>query len=174
MELVRPSVMYKDSYIQAAEELREGSDGLIDQDKMYSDDLKKNFPMFIEKQLGQAAGIYLPSGYVPVTHFWLVDEGVYIGRVSIRHHLNDHLLMIGGHIGYSIRPSKRGLGYGSQILAPALPEAKKLGIKKALLTCDASKIASRKIIEKNGGILESEVSNAETGVAKLRFWIERT
>lgn len=38
--------------------------------------------------------------------------------------LNDFYLELGGHIGYGIRPSERGKGYGKQQLALALLEAK--------------------------------------------------
>ena len=47
-----------------------------------------------------------------------------------------------------------------------------MGIEKVRITCDVDNIASRKIIEKNGGVLDSEIPNPETGVNKARFWIE--
>src|SRR3989344_8456793 len=87
----------------------------------------------------------------------------YIGRLSIRHKLNDHLLKIGGHIGYDIRPSKRSRGYGTAILRLGLPKAKELRIERALLTCNENNIASLKIIEKAGGVLESKVQNPGEG-----------
>ena len=108
----------------------------------------------------------------PATTYWLVDNGEYIGGVSIRHELNEHLKNIGGHIGYDIRPSKRQQGYGTNVLALALPKAKELGISRVLVTCNVTNTASRKIIEKNGGVLENQVPDPETGIDKLRFWIE--
>jgi hypothetical protein len=45
-------------------------------------------------------------------------------------------------------------------------------IRRALLTCDATNTASRRIIEKNGGVLENQIPNPETGVDKLRFLID--
>ena len=47
-----------------------------------------------------------------------------------------------------------------------------MGIEKVRITCDVGNIASRKIIEKNGGVLDSEIPNLETGVGKLRYWID--
>lgn len=64
------------------------------------------------------------------------------------------------------------MGYGTQILALVLPKAKELGIDRLLVTCDATNIASRKIIEKNGGILESQLPNPAGGPDKLHFWIK--
>ena len=50
------------------------------------------------------------------------------------------------------------------MLRAALPLAHSLGIDPALITCDATNMASRRVIERNGGILDSE----SDGV--LRFW----
>ena len=106
---------------------------------------------------------------VPATVYWLVEGDEFIGHVSIRHELNAALEKQGGHIGYAIRPSKQQQGYGSRLLELSLPKAKKIGIQKALLTCDKSNAASRKIIEKNGGAFSDEISI--NGKAVLRFWI---
>jgi hypothetical protein len=53
----------------------------------------------------------------------------------------------------------------------ALIKAEKLGIKKVLVTCDATNTASRKIIERCGGILEDARSQGKEKLKKLRFWI---
>ena len=98
-----------------------------------------------------------------------IDKGEYVGFVSIRHKLNKHLRQIGGHIGYQIRPSKRKQGYGTLILKLALQKAKKLGIKKALITCDDDNIGSWKIIESNAGILQNKVKHQDK--LKRRYWI---
>lgn len=175
MELVLPSIEYKDSYIAAVKEFQaDHSFPLMERtyDKLSIPDLEANFAEYVEKKKSESRGENLPEGYIPATTFWLVDGGVYIGNVSIRHQLTEKLERWGGHIGYSIRPTARGEGYGSKILALALPKAKELGITRVLVTCDASNTASRKIIEKNGGVLENEMPNPETGVNKLRFWIE--
>lgn len=51
------------------------------------------------------------------------------------------------------------------MLQAALPIARRLGIESALVTCDATNIASRKVIESCGGTLEDERRG------KLRFWV---
>jgi len=120
--------------------------------------------------LAQEKGLGLPTGWVPETSLWLIDEGEFVGSVSIRHRLTEKLLQEGGYIGYSIRPSKRKMGYGTKALELAIPVARQLGIEKILVTCNDENLASRKIIEKNGGVLEDvrEVS----GVIKRRYWIQ--
>lgn len=174
MELVIPSVQFKDSFIEGIRELQSGlaTGATRNYGELSTSDLEVNFEAFVEKERSHSDGKNLPADFVPQTDFWLVDGGEYIGHVGIRHYLNDHLLKIGGHIGYSIRPGKRGNGYGTKILELALPKAKELGLNRILLTCDVTNIASRKIIERNGGVLENQIPNPETGIDKLRFWIE--
>lgn len=107
---------------------------------------------------------HAPEGFVPSTTLWWADGDAFLGRISIRHYLNDDLSEIGGHIGYDIRPTARRQGHATAMLAAALPRAAALGIEKALITCDADNIGSRKVIERNGGVLEDQRGD------KLRFW----
>jgi len=174
MELTSPSTKFKDSFIEAVKELQ-GETGTMTT-RRYRElsipELEVDFESFVQKECSHAEGKNQPEGYVSQSEFWLVDDGEYIGHVGIRHELTEHLKAIGGHIGYSIRPSRRGKGYGNKILELALPKAKELGIDRVLLTCDATNVASRKVIVKNGGVLENQVPNPETGIDKLRFWID--
>src|SRR5579859_1767394 len=102
---------------------------------------------------------------VPHRVLWWTHEDHYIGRVRINLALNDGLRDFGGHIGYDIRPSARGKGHATALLAEALPLANRLGIDPALLTCAPSNAASRKVIERNGGNF-CDVSPS----GRLRFW----
>lgn len=175
MELVLPSTQYKDSFIETVKEFQNDTD-YTHRNQWYRTlkipDLEKDFKSFVEYERSHARGENLPEGYVPCTEYWLVDGGEFIGRVTARHRLNEHLLQIGGHIGYDIRPSKRRQGYGNKILKLALQKAKELGIRRALITSDIRNVASRKIIEKNGGVLENQIPNPEMGFEALRFWID--
>lgn len=110
----------------------------------------------------------VPDGLrVSATTLWLVDGPEYIGRISIRHELSDSLRIMGGHIGYDVRPSKRGIGLGTVMLRLSLRYAKDLGIDPAMLTCDATNVASRRMIERCGGAITEEYIHE--GVARLRF-----
>lgn len=106
-----------------------------------------------------------PADFVPMTMLWWAEGDTYLGRISLRHRLDDHLREIGGHIGYDIRPSARRKGHATAMLAAALPRMAALGVDKALITCDFDNIGSRKAIERNGGVLEDRRG------AKLRFWV---
>jgi predicted acetyltransferase len=106
-----------------------------------------------------------PEGFVPSTTLWWVDGKEFIGRIVVRHRLTQWLLDVGGHIGYDVRPSARGQGHATRILHAVLPAAHRLGVDPALLTCDDDNIASRKVIEANGGVFEDQ-----RGI-KLRYWL---
>lgn len=131
-----------------------------------------SFAESLAKLRDWARGVNLPDGYVPESSYWLVSEGEEIlGQVNIRHRLTPALEDFGGHIGYQIRPSQRGKGYGTQMLALGLDKARQLGLTRVLITCDPENIASVRVIEKNGGILASR-SVAHTGRLTSRYWIE--
>ena len=106
-----------------------------------------------------------PAGFVPATELWWVEGEEFLGRIAIRHRLTPTLLEIGGHIGYDVRPSARRRGHATEMLRHALRIAHDLGIDPALITCDADNVASRTVIERNGGMLEDERQG------KLRFWV---
>jgi predicted acetyltransferase len=105
-----------------------------------------------------------PDHFVPTTTLWWVDGTDYLGRLAIRHRLNERLLAHGGHIGYDVRASARRRGHATAMLRAALPMANGLGIERALITCEAGNVASRKVIEACGGVLEDQRGNI------LRFW----
>ncbi|MFH1567843.1 MAG: GNAT family N-acetyltransferase [Gemmatimonadota bacterium] len=146
--------------------------------------LQREFPTFVWDlcRLGQRQRLR-STGYQDRV-LWLVDGGQYIGQTSIRPELNTpYLITYGGHIGYSIRPSRRRRGYGRRILALALEKAAAMGMERALVTCDADNQASRRIIEANGGrfesamamtrdVLRAEGRTSAEAMDKLRYWIE--
>lgn len=111
--------------------------------------------------------------HVPDSTFFCLDteRNIFVGAVNIRHYLNEKLLHDGGHIGDGIRPSERGKGYGTQMIALALRECDRLGIRRVLMCCDRDNAASARTIQKNGGVLENEID--VDGVPVQRYWIER-
>ena len=115
----------------------------------------------------------VPAGYVPDTVYFLMDEseGKILGRISIRHRLNDYLLNRGGHIGYAVAPSERRKGYATEQLRLGLEKCREMGLSPVLITCLKENIASAKVIQKNGGVLEDERVSGE-GKVFQRYWIE--
>ena len=59
----------------------------------------------------------------------------------------------------------RRRGHATAMLQSALPVAHGLGIDPALVTCDLTNLASRRVIEAAGGVPAQTMGN------KLRFWV---
>ncbi|RJQ24751.1 GNAT family N-acetyltransferase [Candidatus Parcubacteria bacterium] len=170
IKLIPPDPKYKLSFLEGLQEFQQEERST----ELELEDLEKNFQSFVKKQRNRSKGEDLPEGFVPETIYWLMDNDDYVGRVVIRHKMTEILLREGGHIGYAIRPSKRKKGYGKNILKLALEEAKKLGLKKVLLTCNENNIGSKKIIESNGGVFQDRVFLSAEKPYKLRYWIDLT
>lgn len=129
------------------------------------------FAELVRRLRAYSNGIGLKAGFVPHSTFWLIDADRRLVAVSnLRHELTPSLMREGGHIGFGVRPSERGKGYATRLLALTLIEAKRLGIDRALLTCDRQNLASARVIEKNGGVFDSE-STSEDGNRTRRYWI---
>lgn len=94
-----------------------------------------------------------------------------IGMINIRWNLNEYMLRFAGHIGYSIRPTERRKGYNKINLYLGLIEAKKLGLDKVMLGCNATNLGSDKTIQALGGILErAEIDPRDNELDNI-YWI---
>jgi predicted acetyltransferase len=116
-------------------------------------------------------GIGLSDNIVPDTVLCAFVGDEIVGRLAIRHKLNDFLMKVGGHIGYGVVPQHRRKGYATEMLRQALPITKALGIDRALVTCDDTNVGSIKTIEACGGVLEDKIDQGQGLPAKRRYWI---
>jgi predicted acetyltransferase len=111
----------------------------------------------------------LPEDRVHCDYYWITDgtgpDEEVVGFLALRHSLTAWLLEEGGHIGFSVRPSRRGQGHASRALALAVRRCDELGLDRALVTCDDDNLASARTIERNGGVYE------DTRNGKRRYWI---
>lgn len=134
-----------------------------------------DWPVFVARCDEEAQGIVRIPERVAQTVLLLARETpertTLLGVSKLRHALTPMLEDIGGHIGYNIRPSERGKGYGSLILALTLEHARALGLSRVLLTCDTDNIRSARVIVRNGGVLTSEGYSSLRGGRVSRYWI---
>lgn len=114
----------------------------------------------------------IPSNFsISTQYIAVLDDDLIIGGVCLRWEDIPSLLLFGGHIGYSIRPTKRNNGYGNIILKLALEEFKKKNKDKVMVSCKDFNIASKKIIEKNGGTFYESYYDKENDITYLKYWI---
>ncbi len=166
MRLIEPDVKLEDQYLEMLDDWKRAGEKMVPFPLRFD---PGNFQEMVKRLYNYKT--HPDEGFVCHSTFWLIDkEKNIVGVSNVRHALNDGLRKHGGHIGYGISPSFRRQGYANSILELSLIEAKQLGIKKALLTCDKINIASAKTILNYGGVLSEELSL--DGVQIQNYWIE--
>lgn len=135
---------------------------------------KANFATYVQGLLDEERGIQLSAHAVPCTHRWLVaPDGAILGAVRVRHHIDTPFFAEnGGHIGYDVAPRYRGRGLGHLTLRVALSEAANLGLQRVLVLTTEKNVASRCIVVRQGGQLESISYSNFWGERLCRYWIE--
>jgi predicted acetyltransferase len=127
---------------------------------------------YLEVLSAYERGVDVPPHLVPETFLFAFVGPRIVGRVAIRHSLNDFLERFGGHIGYVVVPEFRVRGYATEMLRQSIQRAHRtLGIRRILVTCRDDNIASLRTIEKNGGVLENVVTGPD-GTPMRRYWID--
>ena len=119
----------------------------------------------------ESVGVELEPGRVPHTMLYGFLDGKIIGRISVRHTINDRLRKRGGHIGYCVAPRYRKQGHATEIVRQGLEYCKGLGLSSVMVTCADDNVPSWKIIERFGGILEDRVWDDEDKETIRRYWI---
>lgn len=124
---------------------------------------------FIQDALDMKEGRNLGE-LVPCTNFWIISNEEYVGRMSIRHELNDWLRNFGGHIGYEVIETARKKGHASRAMSLALGYCKaELKLKNLLITCDDKNTPSIRVIEKNNGML---IEKRDVGGGRISRYYE--
>ena len=131
-----------------------------------------DFGAFVSLLREQEAGRGLPAAWVPSSLYWCLADGVLVGHIHMRHRLTDALRDFGGHVGYAVHPAHRGRGHATAMLRSMVRIARDRGLTRLLLTCDPQTVASATVIEKCGGVLESESWSMRVDRLVRRYWIE--
>ncbi len=119
-------------------------------------------------------GEELALGWVPCTTLFYEEGDALLGLYNFRHQLSPQLELEGGHVGYSVRPTGRGRGIATALLSAARVFAHARGIESLLLTCDTTNLASKRVIEKNGGLLRDTYPLPKSGRLTHRFDVPTT
>ena len=122
-----------------------------------------------KKETGQTPG--QPISF----HYWAVDGEEFIGEFQLRTQLTDEIMTGIGSIGYAVRVSRQGQGYGTEILRQGLSIAKAHGMQRVLLNINDANTVSAHVCEKLGGKLMDTIQafNPAEGAHRMRrYWIE--
>jgi len=177
INLVRPTFDLYESWAAAVSEFADrhiDGSGLTD----HTEPTVEACQALIEKERAYSdPSTPLPPPLVHSSYWWITDDRgddvEVVGFIALRHRLTDALRVIGGHIGYAVRPSRRREGIATRALGLVLDDARRLGLDRVLLTCDDDNEASARTIERCGGQRQMPDSKSPSGAALVRhYWIQ--
>ncbi|WP_412739909.1 GNAT family N-acetyltransferase [Krasilnikovia sp. MM14-A1259] len=91
---------------------------------------------------------------------WIVEGDQVLGGIALRYEFDGAAPPL-GHLGYGVRPSARGRGVATWALGRMLGEARRVGLAHVRIMCAPDNLASARVIERQGGVLE--------GIVETRF-----
>jgi predicted acetyltransferase len=179
LALVTPSRAYLAGYVAA---LKTGwsPDNTQDIHEEQLASIRRDTAAFLKDLLGAGGAIRHADGSVtprlPDKMFWLWD-GEFCGIAGLRWQPGSEELPphVHGHIGYGVVPWKRRRGYATAALARLLAEARRVGLRRVFLVADEGNVASRRVIEANGGVPLGAGTRPATGQfdpGEVGYWIE--
>ena len=162
MQLVPPSLDRLPSYVAALKrgwspDNIKGAAASIEELAQIEKD-PRSFVESLTDREAKGPPIVLPDGTtaarLPGFRLWLWDTE-FCGSIGLRwqpgtSELPAHVL---GHIGYAVVPWKEGRGYAKLALKLMLVHARAQGLEYVEITTDPNNVASRRVIEANGGVL---------------------
>ena len=181
MELVWPAHPYLASYVAALERGWSPDNVRAAAGREELERIRQDPARFLQQQVDrEAAGppVILPDGStaprLPGYRRWMWD-GAFCGVIGFRWQPGTTALppYCLGHIGFSVVPWKRRLGYATRALALLLPDAATEGLQFVELTTDIGNTASQAVIRANGGALVDQFRKPTVhgGDMGLRFRI---
>ena len=96
------------------------------------------------------------------TYFAVDGEEDIVGIIDLRHRLNGFLRDM-GNCGYSVRPSRRGRGYGTQMLGLLTVRARAAGLRELHISVERDNIHSVRVIKGRGGVYERSFTHDGAG-----------
>jgi predicted acetyltransferase len=162
VRLVWPSMEYLSSYVSALERgwspdhLR-GAEAAREQLEAIAAN-PEGFLSGLVARTPHGEVLTLPDGSqvprLPSYRRWLWD-GELCGSIGFRWQVGTSALppYVLGHIGYAVVPWKQGLGYATEALRQLLQGVRAEELEYVEITTDPDNIASRRVVERNGGVL---------------------
>jgi predicted acetyltransferase len=184
MELVWPSPLHLPSYVAALErgwspDHSRGAAATADELAAIQADPVAFIAGMIDRE-AKGPPVALPDGTtvprLPGYHRWMWDDGGFCGSIDFRWSPGTTALppYCLGHIGYAVVAWKQRRGYATRALGLLLAQSQGEGLPFVELTTDVGNLASRRVIEANGGkLVETFTKPAQFGFRPgLRYRIE--
>ncbi|WP_282178272.1 GNAT family N-acetyltransferase [Vibrio nereis] len=112
----------------------------------------------------------LPNGYLPSTTYYCVSNSEILGAIRVRKGTNANVENVIGHVGYETRPSARGKGVASFLLAWVRDHVVSDSV---IVTCSIDNPTSQKVIENCGGEYFGNYTDDREGTVR-RYRLART
>lgn len=181
MNLVLPAAEYLPAYVKALESGWSPDNLRPEAALEHLARIAADADRFLAEQVDRDAKgppVKLPDGStvqrLPGYAQWMWD-GEFCGAIGFRwlpgtSELPEYCL---GHVGYSVVPWKRDRGYATLALRLLIPQARAEGLDYIDLTTAADNVASRRVIEANGGTVVERFYKPKSygGAESLRFRI---
>ena len=130
---------------------------------------RRDFAAFVHALDAEAAGEDRPPDAARQITYVLECGDTVLGEFRFRPTISEPYDASSGHAGYNISPAWRGRGYATQGLTLLLVEARAWKLPGLLLTVSEDNTASRRTIEKNGGILLGSAADGDD--LELAYWL---
>lgn len=155
--LVRPTLEWQEKALAYRKEHFQQGEMIICGSELF--DKTESYEEWLTLVTRNADPKTVSENWVVTDTFFAVRKGDnrIIGMIDLRHTLNEFLKDL-GNCGYSVRPSERRKGYATEMLCKLIGEARAAGMKDLQISVEKENTASRKVIEKNGGVYERSFS----------------
>lgn len=151
--LVRPTMEYKEKALEYRGEHFAQGENTIYGSELF--DKTESYEQWLSSVTRNTDPKTVDENWVVTDTFFVVrkSDGRIIGMIDLRHTLNDFLRDL-GNCGYSVRPSERKKGYGTEMLRLLLQAAREAQMKELQISVERENTASVNVIRKNGGVYE--------------------
>ncbi len=160
MDFIKPDEHYLDEYLAACKE-------------SYDNNVTEWMPVDLdnfESWKEQALCLYdmlesgegLPAGIPRMITYWCVENAKFIGEVQLRTYLPADEAKAIGHIGYAVRYSMWGEGFGTKLLQFAVEKLHEHSVSPIYIACHIDNIGSNRVSRKVGfKFVERRTTNGE-------------
>ncbi|MCI8645494.1 MAG: GNAT family N-acetyltransferase [Firmicutes bacterium] len=152
IKLVRPGKEFEDRALNFRQEFFDHGERVINGSELL--DQIDSYDEWLKSITDNTSMETVNPNWVVTDTFFAVDErNEIVGIIDLRHTLNDFLKDL-GNCGYSVRPSQRRKGYGTEMLRLLRKAAAYAGMGELHLSVERDNEPSVKTIVKNGGVYE--------------------